>query len=321
MTPDGANRDTRWEEVVATILRRDIADTTVLGSDLVVTPISRNLGSKVFRVSGQSDEVALKVFHQDQAWRARAELDAIGFLESTAGHFCPRLTEYSLDRPAPFVALEWIDSVAPPTCDARHLEMVTDYLASLHTVDWTQHTKSRRHDVRSTKQLLAAIEAEVSRLRSRNPQVLAHWNRLREEAETNSFDAEPESASFCKGDLNFANFLFASEGLTSIDWEYGGIGDTAYELADLATHPSYLAIDKDTMSATVRRYANATNIRGQLREAWSARRKSYERLNLFWWYFRIERELKEMPDLFPRREARQREGILEYDRRIQALNR
>jgi thiamine kinase-like enzyme len=58
----------------------------------------------------------------------------------------------------------------------------------------------------------------------------------------------PRREVFCRGDSNLHNYLFATNRLWLVDFEDSGWNDVAFELADMAEHPSWRQLPKNSWS-------------------------------------------------------------------------
>jgi hypothetical protein len=96
--------------------------------------------------------------------------------------------------------------------------------------------------------------------------------------------------ALCRADPNWRNFLQLGDGLASVDWEYSGWGDPAFELADLMTHPGYIEVDPARWDWLIDAYA------GQMRDRTATLRiRTYYTVMLIWWVVRLARYLYEVP--------------------------
>ena len=106
---------------------------------------------------------------------------------------------------------------------------------------------------------------------------------------------EPE-VCLCRGDNNHRNFIkpiLTRENWRSVDWEYSGWGDPAFEIADLMTMPNYLGQSEAHWVWVLAQYLKAVPQVEQ--PAFVLRVQTYRRLMTVWWVARFARMIHEMP--------------------------
>jgi hypothetical protein len=90
-------------------------------------------------------------------------------------------------------------------------------------------------------------------------------------------------------DGNWRNFVRCRDGLVSVDWEYSGWGDPAFELSGLAVHPAYEGVANS-------RWDQFTAAYDQRRDdpTLALRVQTYTTIMLAWWVVRWARSLHEV---------------------------
>jgi thiamine kinase-like enzyme len=96
--------------------------------------------------------------------------------------------------------------------------------------------------------------------------------------------------TLCRVDPNTLNFVRRDTSWASVDWENGGWGDPAFELADLITHPSYAVVPAERWEWLIAAYCAQRSD-----TAAETRIRVYHRLMLIWWVARLARMLYEIP--------------------------
>lgn len=93
---------------------------------------------------------------------------------------------------------------------------------------------------------------------------------------------------FCRGDPNIRNFIRRPDYWASVDWEYSGCGDPAFEIADFLVHAAHIAWPRRQTRRLVDHYC-AHSGDAAIRD----RIPIYETLILVWWTLRLGRLLPE----------------------------
>jgi Phosphotransferase enzyme family len=138
---------------------------------------------------------------------------------------------------------------APPTPGALSGENLVSAVVALRgageclSVQHRSHANPETPDALVTR--LAAILGELREraVLERNglavPPIETGLGRAREACGAVAAEGCGDAISFCHGDPNIRNVLLGPGAkLILIDWEYSGMGDSAYEAADLLHHPN-----------------------------------------------------------------------------------
>ena len=64
----------------------------------------------------------------------------------------------------------------------------------------------------------------------------------------------------CRGDHNVRNFIRHDGSLMSVDWEYSGWGDPAYDIAEMMTHATYMDVAESRWEWVISSYAGMSEI-------------------------------------------------------------
>ncbi len=78
--------------------------------------------------------------------------------------------------------------------------------------------------------------------------------------------------------------------MASVDWEYSGWGDPAFELADMMTHPGYTEVVPVRWDWLIDAYTERMGDRTA-----ALRVRTYSTIMLVWWVVRLARYLYEVP--------------------------
>jgi len=249
----------------------------------------------LYRVTSEEADLAVKFTIRDARDRAGREYGALLALQQVGLNIAPKPLLLERERfPQPVVVQQWLAGTVldePPVHDEEWGALL-EHLCAIHSLT-PDMLKSPLPPVVLTMLSAAGgrtrIQENVDRIppnqRPKSLQMLlTHLDRT-------TFPAWGQvQPHLCRGDCNANNFLRRTSGWASVDWEYSGWGDSAFELADLLTAPSFRQMTParrqwviDTYSARSTDPAVATRIR------------TYYRLMLVWWVTRFARSLYEIP--------------------------
>jgi hypothetical protein len=138
---------------------------------------------------------------------------------------------------------------APPTPDAVSGEDLVSTAVALRGASECLSVRHRSHaNPESPDALVIRLAAILGELRARavlerNGLAASHiergLDRARDAYGAAAAQCREGAISFCHGDPNVRNVLLGPQReLILIDWEYSGMGDSAYEAADLLHHPN-----------------------------------------------------------------------------------
>ena len=251
------------------------------------------MNGRVFRASGSEGDVAVKFTVRDSRDRAGREWAALSLLAEYSDTLAPRPLLLDCDRyPQQVIVQSWLDgdsSDAMPADDTAW-ESLCRHLLEIHSLP----KSPGRPDIRpvvlyvtSASDALRAISFQHGRLpRAGWPQAV---NDLVDQALSISWPHWPRPPlRFCRGDPNIRNFIRRPDSWASVDWEYSGWGDPAFELADLIVHAAHVNWPRRQTRFLVDLYCAHSND-ATIRE----RIPVYETLMLVWWTLRLGRLLPE----------------------------
>jgi hypothetical protein len=134
----------------------------------------------------------------------------------------------------------------------------------------------------------------------------ASLRRLLGRFEQAEFEEWPAVApALCRVDPNYLNFIRRPGPWGSVDWENSGWGDPVFEIADLMSHPAYLAVPAGQWEPFVESYCQLVADPGA-----AGRIRVYRQIMLVWWVARLARFLYEVPAGLDERLATRPEGWL-----------
>jgi thiamine kinase-like enzyme len=100
----------------------------------------------------------------------------------------------------------------------------------------------------------------------------------------------PAPVTLCRLDNNVANYIRRPGLWASVDWEYSGWGDPAFDLANLVTHVAYLDVPAARWGWVGEAYCDLVED-----EEARVRIQAYREILLVWWAGRLARYLHEIP--------------------------
>lgn len=276
--------------------------------DWRITPIGGGRNNLLYRATGTAGDLAVKFSLRDARDRAGREHGALLALQAAGLDLAP--VPVLLDRkhyPLPVVVQTWLGgevSAAPPATDAEW-QCLIEHLARVHTV--TEHGARLRLapavlNVRSAPDGLRAVREQLARLpRTARPAAL---QALVRELERTRFPRWPRpAAALCRGDSNISNFVRRPGGWASVDWEYAGWGDPAFDIADLSAHAAYAGVPPERWAWVTGEYCAMAGS-----PAAAERIRVYHKIMAVWWIARIVRYQVETPQGKDRRLAAAPEG-------------
>jgi len=96
--------------------------------------------------------------------------------------------------------------------------------------------------------------------------------------------------ALCRVDSNTLNIIRRPGVWASVDWEYSGWGDPAFEIADMMSHPKFMNVSAERWAWVMQMYAEMAGD-----ETAVTRIQTYYPLMLVWWVARFARGLYEVP--------------------------
>jgi aminoglycoside phosphotransferase (APT) family kinase protein len=265
--------------------------------------VSGGRNNLLYRAKSQHGDFAVKFTIRDDRDRAGSEYRALLALQRAGLDVAPRpvLLDQTRYR-QPVVVQTWIEGEKvgeAPSSDADWHALVQHY-ATVHRITPTSTKVSLGVAVLTMDSAAAGlgrIIKEISHIsRSEQPVELRH---LVDSINLATFpDWPPPPVTLCRCDPNPQNFLRRSTDWASVDWEYSGWGDPAFELADLMSHPAYLGVPASRLNPLVDAYGSPDGDR-----TFVTRVQIYYRLMLIWWAARLARMLYEVDYGFDERLA------------------
>jgi aminoglycoside phosphotransferase (APT) family kinase protein len=251
--------------------------------------VPRGRNNVVYRAGAGTQAVAVKFTTPDGRDRAGREHRALLALTEAGLDIAPKPLGLIRDGlPHPVVIGTWLEGTVsdePPASDGEWDHLVRHY-AAIHTVTHA----GRRADLPMAVMTMtgaaagrALLRAEVERLLPVGvPPEIADLLRLMTAARLPDLVAPRHC--LCRCDTNIGNVIRRDDGWASVDWEYAGWGDAAFELADLTSHPAHQAVTRSCWRRVAEMYSACHDDKDLLERA-----GVYEVLMTCWWEVRFTR--------------------------------
>jgi thiamine kinase-like enzyme len=263
----------------------------------------------LYRATSDRLDLAIKFTIRDERDRAGREYAALHALQQAGLQIAPAPLWLERDRYAqPAVVQSWLagDVLAAPPSDDQDWQRLLDHYLALHTLTAVSIPQSALPpavlNFASADDGLREIQRQLGFIPiEQQPAELRDLARNMQQAALPAWPAP--IFAFCRVDPNTLNFVRRPGAWASVDWENGGWGDPAFEIADLITHPAYATVPAERWSWLIEAYCAARSDPGM-----ATRIRVYYRLMLIWWVARLARMLYEVPRGGDRRLAARPDG-------------
>lgn len=258
--------------------------------------IDGSANNLLYRAIGDTHDLAVKFTVCDERNRARREFQALSALAQLGLDIAPQplfLDETNFVQPV--VVQRWLVgdvTAVPPQTDAEWRQLLRHYaiLAEITPSKVTVPLETAVMTMTCLQDGLDCIQGQLNRVpQSYRPdclrQVLPHLNSF----QSAEFPAQVPIA-LCRVDSNTLNFIRRPGVWASVDWEYSGWGDPAFEIADMMSHPKFMEVPEERWQWVMEVYAEMTGD-----ETAVPRIQTYYPLMLVWWVVRFARGLYEVP--------------------------
>ena len=253
----------------------------------------------LFRATGDGGDLAIKFTVRDERDRVGREFGSLAALRHAGLSIAPEPVLLDRSRyPQPVVVQSWLEGevcATAPTKDAEW-EKVAQHLASIHTVTPDRTAQSlpwatiNANDAEEGKQRVREQVAHIP-AEARPPALRALLRRF-EAMRVPAWPSPP--VTHCRLDTNLENYIRRPGRWASVDWEYSGWGDPAFEVANLVTHVAMMEVPASRWAWLVDRYCG--RYCGLVEDATAPQRiETYCQIMRVWWVARLARYLYELP--------------------------
>ncbi len=263
--------------------------------DWQIARIGGGRNNLLYRASGPCSDLVVKLTVRDERDRASREYGALAVLREAGLAIAPE--PILLDRTSyrlPVVVQSWLEgevSDTPPSTDDEW-HRLAQHLASVHTVTpetaqmqlpWTTiNANTAQEGLWRVREQMARIppEAQPASLQA----LLARF-------EASRFPEWPKApVTLCRLDNNITNYIRRPGPWASVDWEYSGWGDPAFDVANLLTHVTFQEVAASRRKWFVDCYCGLVED-----ESAAVRIHAYCDILVVWWAARLARFLYEIP--------------------------
>ncbi len=258
-----------------------------------IAPVDGGMNNRLFRATAPAADVAIKFTMRDARDRAGREWAALKFLAEHAPDLAPH--PILLDRSSyahQVIVQSWLAGDASASLPANDpaWHALCQHLLKIHSLPASPDHPAIHPVVlyvTSPADALQAIRAQHSRL---SPEEWAPGvNDLITKAHSAPWPHWPQPPlRFCRGDPNIRNFIRRANAWASVDWEYSGWGDPAFEIADFLVHAAHIEWPRQQTRRLVDLYSASSSD-----PTITQRIAVYETLMLVWWTLRLGRILPE----------------------------
>ena len=269
--------------------------------DWTITRIDGGANNLLYRATNAHSDLAVKFTTRDERDRAGREFSALLALQRGGLTIAPQPVWLDRERYAqPVVVQTWLDGDVRPDVpvDDEEWDGLLKHLVTLHTLTPDKTSVALPPSVlnaHSCDEAKAIVRQHAARIpASEQP---AYLRQLLQRFEQVTFPQWPAPhLALCHTDPNLMNYIRRPGVWVAVDWENAGWGDPAFEIADLTTHPAYLAVPAGQWAKVIARYCELSHD-GTLSE----RIYVYRRILLVWWVVRLCRYQYEIPRNLDRR--------------------
>jgi aminoglycoside phosphotransferase (APT) family kinase protein len=260
--------------------------------------ISRVTGGRnnlLYRASGRAGALVVKFTVADGRDRAGREYESQSALQRAGLAIAPE--PLLLDRVRyrqPVIVSTWVEGIVsetPPGTEAGWRDLV-QHLASVHSVVPQSPASNLRPPTihaATAEEGKRLVQEQVSRLPDKS--LPTPLRTLLRRLEARPFpDWPPAPVRLCRLDNNVDNFIRRPGSWASVDWEYSGWGDPAFDLGNLLTHVSFLGVPAARWAWVLDTYSELAEDAGV-----AIRAEAYRQILLVWWVARLARYLYEIP--------------------------
>lgn len=230
----------------------------------LVRPVASG-NNRLFRVTRDVDDWAVKFTIRDDRDRARREFNALTLLDRTGPGLAPRPVHLELDRyDLSVVVQNWIDGTplwSPPADDATWLQILRAYrrLHSLPSPDGAPWGAAHGPLLIPTtpEEIVSGTQAFAEQIPPTGQS--ARLSELLQTLRGLKWLELPETRCWAHGDTNIRNLILTPDGIKLVDWEYSGVTDPAHEIAKLMSHSNSASAGEPRWAWVAAQYASMSD--------------------------------------------------------------
>jgi aminoglycoside phosphotransferase (APT) family kinase protein len=269
--------------------------------DWTIVCVSGGRNNLIYRANQSTATLAIKFTVRDERDRAGREYAALSALRQAHLSIAPE--PLMLDRTSysqPVVVQTWLDGEVGPALPCNDVEwmLLLRHLIAVHRI--TAESVSVQLppavvNASTVEGVKALVRLQLERLPTE--ELSARFLKLLRRFQAMSFPTwtYPQH-TLCHVDPNILNYIRRPHDWAAVDWENSGLGDPAYDMADLMTHPAYMGVPLERWNWVTDRYAELIQD-----GAVAVRIRTYYKMIAVWWVARMARYLYEIPRGLDRR--------------------
>jgi hypothetical protein len=260
-----------------------------------VAPVAGGRNNLLYRARGPGGDLAIKFYRRDGRDRAGREYHSLLALRRAGLELAPEPLLLDRVRYGQPVGVQcWIEGETggqPPEEDGAW-GALAEHLACIHSVTPDRTSIALRrgaiyaHSAGEARQRVYDQAAHLPA--GARPDSLQRLLGRLQAATLPDWPRAP--ATLCRLDNNLANYVWRSEGWASVDWEYSGWNDPAFDMANLASHVAWMEVPAWRWAWFLEGYGQLVGDRTAARRA-----EVYRRIMLVWWAVRLARYLHDIP--------------------------
>ncbi|MGB1252745.1 MAG: phosphotransferase [Candidatus Promineifilaceae bacterium] len=247
--------------------------------------LTRNLkgmNNLLYRAEYEGDVYAVKLTARDERRRAWREWVALRGLEALQMPIAPQAVWFDESLPLPTIVQRWVEGSV--SAEARDPIKLATLINRLHNISPGQLGITHQAIIspNTAQALIAHFEEQVAYV----PEGLlsAEIKQVRQQVHTLNWPTWPlAQPAFGRADNNPTNFIDIGHQLIAVDWEYSGLIDPAFEIAEMYSTPKMRFADKTHAETFLQAYDH------QADDTFLVRFKTYQALMAAWWTARLER--------------------------------
>jgi thiamine kinase-like enzyme len=210
------------------------------GYPLRAEPLPGGLTNLNYRIHGAPQEYVLRVTGEAEMLGADREAEYAATVMAGGLGIGPQVLAYL--RPEKILITRFIDGLGVPPEQMRTTTMLGQVAATLRRL----HSGPSVHATFSAFGIVETYRDNARWLGVALPEAF-HWSWERAEEMRAALQASPPEPCLCHNDLLNANFLLERGQLLIVDWEYSGMGDPYFDLANFSTNHDLSEDDDRTL--------------------------------------------------------------------------
>lgn len=269
-----------------------------------ITPVAETTSGTTYRVEGDGEPLGVKFATRDCFDRAGTEYGCLSALRATNLRIAPEPVLLETGRYSlPVIVRTWLygQIVESIPEDDRSWAAILQHLLAVHSLTPEAVLEEIAASVPAAALTARSAWEALTQLRDHLARELpsggapGELTSLIEQIERTEQSSWPQpQPTLCRGDLNRYNFVLQQDQVgvrcLSFDWEYGGWGDPAFEVASLISAPTMVKMSHERKEWLIAEYAARS-----ADETVASRIRTYYPMVLAWWAIRFARFLAQRP--------------------------